>query len=77
MRRISLFSLRERECAFIICCASIETPSNICYIDNRASRNMKGVRENFTDLRDPYIKMDIALGYDTIVKVDGHDTMTF
>jgi hypothetical protein len=38
---------------------------------------MTGVREHFTDLRDLEIKMEIALGDDTIVRVAGHGTMTF
>jgi hypothetical protein len=38
---------------------------------------MTDVREHFTDLRDPEVKMEIALGEDTIVKVVGRGTMTF
>jgi hypothetical protein len=38
---------------------------------------MTGVREHFNDLRDPKIKMEIALVDDTIVRVAGHGTITF
>jgi hypothetical protein len=38
---------------------------------------MIGVREHFTDLRDPEVKMEIALGDDTIVRVVGRGTVTF
>ena len=38
---------------------------------------MTGVREHFTDLRDPEVKMEIALGDDTIVRVAGSGTVTF
>jgi hypothetical protein len=67
----------ERECAFLICCASVETTPNIWYIDSRASSHMTDVRENFTDLRDPEIKIEIALGDDNIVRVAARGTVTF
>jgi hypothetical protein len=67
----------ERECAFLICCTTIETTPSIWYIDSGASSHMTGVREHFTDLRDPEVKMEIALGDDTIVRVAGRGTMTF
>jgi hypothetical protein len=59
----------ERECAFIICCTLVETTPIIWYIDSGASSHMTSVREHFTDLRDPEVKMEIALGDDTIVRV--------
>jgi hypothetical protein len=67
----------ERECAFLICCTTVETTPNIWYIDSGASSHMTGVREHFTDLRDPEVKMEIALGDDTIVRVVGRGTVTF
>jgi hypothetical protein len=33
----------ERECAFLICCSSVETTPSIWYIDNRASSHMTSV----------------------------------
>jgi hypothetical protein len=38
---------------------------------------MTGVREHFTDLRDPEVRMEIALGDDTIVRVVRCGTVTF
>jgi hypothetical protein len=38
---------------------------------------MTSVREHFTDLRDPEVKMEIALGDDTIVRVAGCGNVTF
>jgi hypothetical protein len=67
----------ERECAFHICCTSVETTPSIWYIDNGASSHMTGLREHLTDLRDPEVRMGIALGDDSIVRVAGHGTITF
>jgi hypothetical protein len=67
----------ERECAFLICCTSVETTPNIWYIDNGAASHMNGVREHFIDLRDPEVKMEIAFGDDTIARVAGCGTITF
>jgi hypothetical protein len=67
----------ERECAFFFCCTTVETTPNIWYIDSGASSHMTGVREHFTNLRDQEVKMDIALGDDTIAKVVGCGTVTF
>jgi hypothetical protein len=67
----------ERECAFLICCTLVKTTPNIWYIGNGASSHMTGVREHFTDLRDPEVRMEIALGDDTIVKVARRGTITF
>jgi hypothetical protein len=61
----------ERECAFIVCCSTVESPSNIWYIDSGASSHMSGVREHFTDLRDPEIRLEIMLGDNTIVRASG------
>jgi hypothetical protein len=38
---------------------------------------MTGVRENLTDLRDTEVRMEIALGDDTLVRVAGIGTVTF
>jgi hypothetical protein len=35
------------------------------------------VREHFTDLRDPEVRIEIALSHDTIVRVVGRGTITF
>jgi hypothetical protein len=67
----------ERECAFLICCTLVETTPSIWYIDNEASSHMTGVREHFTNLRDPEVKMEISLVDDTIVRVAGCGTVTF
>jgi hypothetical protein len=67
----------ERECAFLICCTLVETTPNIWYIYSGASSHMTGVREHFTDLRDREVKMEFALGDDTIVRVAGRGTITF
>jgi hypothetical protein len=70
-------TLFERECAFLICCTSVETTPNIWYIDNGASSHMTGVREHLTDLRDTEVRMEIALGDDTLVRVAGCGIVTF
>jgi hypothetical protein len=67
----------ERECAFLICCTSVETTPNIWHIDCGASSHMTSVREHFIDIKDLEVNMEISLGDDTIVKVIGHDIMTF
>jgi hypothetical protein len=36
-----------------------------------------GVREHFTDLRDTEVRMEIAFGDDTLVRVVGHGIVTF
>jgi hypothetical protein len=38
---------------------------------------MSGVREHFTDLRYPKIKLEIVLGDDTIVRAAGHSKISF
>jgi hypothetical protein len=38
---------------------------------------MTGVREHLTDLRDTEVRMEIALGDDTLVKVVGRGIVTF
>jgi hypothetical protein len=67
----------ERECAFLICFTSVESTPNIWYIDNGASSHMTTVREHFTNLRDTKVRMEIALGDDTIVIVVGSGIVTF
>jgi hypothetical protein len=67
----------ERECAFLICCTSIETAPSIWYIDSGASSNMTGVREHLTDLKDTEVRMEIALGDDSLVRVVGIGIVTF
>jgi hypothetical protein len=70
-------TLFERECALLICCTSVETAPSIWYIDSGASSHMIGVREHLTDLRDTEVRMEIALGDDTLVRVVGIGTITF
>jgi hypothetical protein len=70
-------TLFERECAFLICYTSVETTPNIWYINNGASSHMIGVREHLTDLRDTEVRMEIALGDDTLVRVAGRDIVAF
>jgi hypothetical protein len=67
----------ERECSLIVCCTSVESPSSIWYIDSGASSHMSGVREHFTDLRDPEIRLEIVLGDNTIVRAVGRGTYHF
>jgi hypothetical protein len=67
----------ERECSLIVWCSTVESPSRIWYIDSRASSHMLGVKDHFTDLRDPEIKLEIVLGDDTIVRADGRGTISF
>jgi hypothetical protein len=61
----------------IICCSTIETPSHIWYIDGGASIHISGVREKFTNLRYPNIKLDIMLGDNTIVKAAVRGIVSF
>jgi hypothetical protein len=67
----------QRECAFLICCTSVETTPNIWYIDSGASSHMTGVREHIIDLRDIEVRIEIFLGDDTLVRVAGIGTVTF
>jgi hypothetical protein len=67
----------ERECSLIVCCSTIETPSCIWYIDNGESNHMSGVIENLSDLRDPYIGLEIVLGDNTIVRAAGCGIVSF
>jgi hypothetical protein len=67
----------ERECAFIVCCLTVEIPSSIWSIDIGETSHMLGVRENFTDLRDPEIRLEIILGDNTIVRATERGTITF
>jgi hypothetical protein len=61
----------------IVCCSTVETPSNVWYIDSEPSSHMSGVREHFTDLRDPEIRLEIVLGDNTIVKTVGRVRISF
>jgi hypothetical protein len=67
----------ERECAFLICCTSVQTTPSIWYIDSGASSHMTGVKEHLTDLRDTEVRMEIALGDDSLVRVVGIGIVTF
>jgi hypothetical protein len=61
----------------IVCCSTVETPSSVWYIDSGASSHMSSVREHFTDLIDPQIKLEIVLGDDIIVRAVGRGTVSF
>ena len=61
----------------IVCCSTVESPSNVWYIVSGASSHMSGVREHFTDLRDPEIRLEIVLGGDTVVRAVGRGTVSF
>jgi hypothetical protein len=70
-------TLFERECTFLICSTSVETAPNIRYIDNGASSHVTGVREHLIDLIDIEVRMDITLGYDSLVRVVVIGIVTF
>jgi hypothetical protein len=67
----------ERDCSLIICCTTVESPSNIWYIESGSSSHMSSVREHFIDLRDPEIRLEIVLGDNTIIRVAGCGTVSF
>jgi hypothetical protein len=67
----------QRECAFHVCCSSVEYSPDIWYIDSGASSHMTGIREHFSDLRDPDYRIDISLVDDRIVTVAGIGTISF
>jgi hypothetical protein len=67
----------ERECAFLICCTSVEMTPSIWYIYNGASSHINRFKEHLTDLRDIEVRMEIALGDDSLVRVDGIGIVTF
>jgi hypothetical protein len=67
----------QRECSFHIYCSSVESSPCIWYIDSGELSHMDGVRENFSDLRGPEVRMDISLGDDTVVTVTGIGTVAF
>jgi hypothetical protein len=67
----------QRECAFHICCISVESSPCIWYIDSGASSHITGVREHFSDLRGTEVRIDISLGYDRVVIVVGIGTFSF
>jgi hypothetical protein len=67
----------QQECAFPVCCSSVEYSLDIWYIDNGASSHITSVREHFTDLRDTEVRIDISLGDNRIVTVAGVGTVSF
>jgi transposase InsO family protein len=67
----------QRECAFLICCTSVETAPSIWYIDSGASSHMIGLREHFSDLRDIEVRIEISLGDDRVVRVAGVGIVAF
>jgi hypothetical protein len=67
----------QKECAFHVCCSSVEYSPHIWYIDSGASSHITGIREHFSDLRDTEVRIDISLGDNRIVTVAGIDTVSF
>jgi hypothetical protein len=67
----------QQECAFPVCCSSVEYSPDIWYIDSGASSHMTSVREHFTDLRDTEVRIDISLGDNKIFTVAGVGTISF
>ena len=49
----------------------------IWYIDSGDSSHMTGYRENFSDLRDTEVRIEISLGDDRVVTVVGIGTVAF
>ena len=72
------FSSRfENEFSLVTCLSSKSVSSRVWYIDSGASSHMTGVRENFTDLSEKNIDLDIELGDDSTVKAVGQGTVLF
>jgi hypothetical protein len=67
----------QKECAFHVCCSSVEYSPHIWYIDSGASSHITGIREHFSDLRDTEVRIDISLGDNRIVTVAGIGTVSF
>jgi hypothetical protein len=67
----------QQECAFPVCCSSVEYSPHIWYIDSEASSHITSVREHFSDLRDTEVKIDITLGDNRVVTVAGIGTVSF
>jgi hypothetical protein len=61
----------------IVCCSTVESPSNVWNIENGALSHMSSVIEHFNNLKDTKIKLYIVLGDDTIVRAVGHSTISF
>jgi hypothetical protein len=67
----------QRECAFLVCCTSVETTPSIWYIDSGALSHMTGLREHFSDLKDTEVRIEISLGDARVVRVAGVGTVAF
>jgi hypothetical protein len=67
----------QQECAFPVCCSSVEYSPHIWYIDSGASSHITSVREHFSDLRDIEVRIDISLGDNRVVTVAGIGTVSF
>jgi hypothetical protein len=67
----------QQECAFPVCCSSVEYSPHIWYIDSGASSHITSVREHFSDLRDTEVRIDISLGDNRVVTVAGIGTVSF
>jgi hypothetical protein len=60
----------------IVCFSIVEILSSIWYVDSGESNHMSGIREHFTNLRDPEIKLEIMLGDKTIFRAVEHGTVS-
>jgi hypothetical protein len=67
----------QQECAFPVCCSSIEYSPHIWYIDRGASSHITSVREHFSDLRDTEVRIDISLGDNRVITVAEIGTVSF
>ena len=67
----------QKECAFHVCCSSVEYSPHIWYIDSGASSHIIGIQEHFSNLRDTEVRIDITLGDNRVVTVAGIGTISF
>jgi hypothetical protein len=75
---IEEFSSRfDQEFSLVVGLATSVTSSTMWYIDSGASRHMTGVREQFSDLAERALDIDIVLGDDRKVKAAGVGTVSF
>ena len=67
----------ERGFSFIARLSSTITPSNIFYVDNRASRHMTSVREHFSEYNEKKPHLEVVLWDDHIVRAVSEGIVTF
>ena len=62
----------------MLVCHSLRTAStSVWYIDSGTSKHMTSVSENFTDLTESDVDLDVELGNDSKVKAVGRGTVSF